>query len=365
MHRFSTVLPPGDLKECLALGSFAAGVAPKHLQHGLAHAAERAEFDARRAEAVLTVDQRAHFNSCDARWLTHARMNWLQLLDEQVVVRMQRYLRQPLTILEGMVGKVSLGKLAATGAPIVIDAFGDGLLSAYHSEKDNEWNVFHNACRDSIADSARRCGVHVRTEKGRSKPGEPGSKAKKRRIADVELRGAHNYAPAKDKDRIYCDWVCGSALCTTIVDKAAAEVGAAAQAAADRKHLEAQGDPPSRVFFLALPSEADGFSSSCVNALLKGFAKTRADRDHADDCAQGAWHQYSMDELAHTHARGLALVIIRRAEANLAHLNGGGRRVRPLFQSDVEACLPVVTLSARRPGAKQQSRGLNAFLWGV
>ena len=132
--------------------------------------------------------------------------------------------------------------------------------------------------------------MHVRTEKGRSKPGEPGSKANTRRMADVELRGAHNYAPAKDKDRIYCDWVCGSALCTTIVDKAAAEGGAAAQAAADRKHLEAQGDTPSHVFFLAPPSEADGVTSPCVNALLKGFAKTRADRDHRQQIRNSEVH---------------------------------------------------------------------------
>ena len=76
---------------------------------------------------------------------------------------------------------------------------------------------------------------------------------------------------------------------------------------------------------------------------------------NADACAQGAWHQYSRDELAHTHARGLALVIIRRAEANLEHLNRRGRRGRPLFQSDVETCLPVVTPGSRRPSTQRGS----------
>jgi len=116
-----------------------------------------------------------------------------------------------------------------------------------------------------------------------------------------------------------------------------------------------KGIIPSHAYFLALPTEADGFISPCVNALLHGFAKTRADRDQADICALRAWHEHGMDAVAHTHARGLARVLISRASANLMDINGSNRkrwRARPLYQSDAEASRPSV--SPDPPGANRR-----------
>jgi hypothetical protein len=355
--QFSTVLPDGEAKELMALERFTidlqSGVDQKErckLQHELAHAAERAEFEERRDEAELTAAQCAHLNSCSPRWLTHARMRWMQLSDEEVVTRMQRYLRQPLTILEGMAGQNSLGRCPTTGKPIAIDAYGDCFLSGYCAIDDNEWNIFHNACRDTVADCGRRGGAHIQTEKGRST-----AAGSKRRLADILVRGSHKYKPAEGKE-IYCDWVCTSALCSSIVAKAAKETGAAAQAAANRKHSDAEGHVPSHAYFLALPSEADGFVSPCVEALLHGFAQTRADRDHADICAMRAWHQHNMDALAHTHARGLTRVLIHRAQANLRCQSIGRRgKLLEMHQSDAEASRPYVQVglpAARRPRGK-------------
>ena len=60
--------------------------------------------------------------------------------------------------------------------------------------------------------------------------------------------------------------------------------------------------------------------------------------------------------LAHTHARGLARCIMRRAAANLLHMEGSGKRWRPLAQIDVEAALRVVTPDAGGQGRSKRSR---------
>ena len=41
--------------------------------------------------------------------------------------------------------------MPATCPPIRTDAFGDCFLSGHNAQEDNEWNIFHNVCRDSIA----------------------------------------------------------------------------------------------------------------------------------------------------------------------------------------------------------------------
>jgi hypothetical protein len=352
-ERLSALLPKGEAKECLHLADFAGAAPPGGLQHALAANAERAALAAAKAAAGLSEVDLAQLNSCDSRWLTHARMRWLQLSDEDVVTRMQRYLRQPLTVLEGMVGRPSLGKVARTGQAVIIDAFGDCFLSVYNAKEDNEWNIFHNALRDAVADIGRRCGAHVQTEKGWRRAFDAAKD--QHRPADVLLRGSHNYEPAGPND-IYGDLTCVSAVADSYVSAAAVEAGAAAERAAQQKRSDVAGKVPSDGYFLPLAFEADGFTSKCVNALLFGLAKTRADRDDADICARRAWHQHSMDALAHTHARGLARCIMRRAAANLLHMEGSGKRWRPLAQIDVEAALRVVTPDAGGQGRSKRSR---------
>ena len=80
--------------------------------------------------------------------------------------------------------------------------------------------------------------MHIELEKGRSAfvNGE-------RRPADILARGCHNYKPAEGKE-LFCDWVNASALCKTVVAQAAQKEGAAAQAAADRKHTGVKGIHP-------------------------------------------------------------------------------------------------------------------------
>ena len=72
---------------------------------------------------------------------------------------------------------------------------------------------------------------------------------------------------------------------------------------------------PSHPFLRALLSEENGFICPCVNTLICGFAKTRACRTSKTR----------------------------------------GHRVQPLLQSDVEACLRVVTPGARRPVTQRNS----------
>ena len=339
------------VKDCLAPKAFASSKAPNKLQHSLAYAAELAAYDTRLTEASLSVDDTAHLNSSDSRWLTHARMSWLQLTDEEVVIRMQRYLRQPLSVLKGLVGATAIGKIACTGAPIIIDAFGDCFLSQYNAKGDGEWNQLHNNVRDRLADCGRNCGVHTETEKGRSAFIDG-----KRRPADVLCAGHHGYTPAAGKE-LWVDASVGSALCPTYVAAAAAAPGGAAQMIADRKHIAARGAIPGHAYFLAAAFEADGFISPCTSALLFGFAKVRADRDHADDCARRAWHQHAMDSLAHTLARSLARCIANRASATWLHKGGARKRRRLLAGSDVEASLPfVVPLSGEAGASKRQRR---------
>jgi len=149
-----------------------------------------------------------------------------------------------------------------TGAPTVIDAYGDCFLSGSCAIDDNEWNICHNAFWGTVADCGRRGGARIQTEKGRSKVA-----GSKRRLADILVRGSHKYKPAEGKE-IYCDWVCTSELCPTIVANTAKESGAAAQAAADCKHFEAKGHAPSQADFLALPPRRTGLSH---RALMRCF----------------------------------------------------------------------------------------------
>ncbi len=123
----------------------------------------------------------AFLNSCDGRWLRTARLPRLQLTNEEVLVRMQRYLQQPLSALAGFVASRGLdaygvrdGRAAHPGT--VIDAFGDcflSFLSAYKAKDDAEWIHLHNALCRALRTFALQASVSAKLE---------GGKAPKRRV---------------------------------------------------------------------------------------------------------------------------------------------------------------------------------------
>jgi len=86
---------------------------------------------------------RAFLHSCDGRWVRTSRLLWLQLANEETTLRMQRYLRQPLSALAGIVGTRGVDTKRT-----VIDPFGDALLTGYKAKEDAEHLNTHNAlCR--------------------------------------------------------------------------------------------------------------------------------------------------------------------------------------------------------------------------
>ena len=91
---------------------------PKGIQRKITHAAEAVAHTDGIAAARPDDTTRAFLHSCDGRWVRCTRMFWLQLSNEEVVLRMQRYLRLPLSALAGIVGTLGLDKKQTLIGPL-------------------------------------------------------------------------------------------------------------------------------------------------------------------------------------------------------------------------------------------------------
>ena len=116
------------------------------IQRVLTHGSHAVETDVH-ASAIANARpddvMRAFLHSCDGRWIRTSRLLWLQLANEETTLRMQRYLRQPLSALAGIVGVVRLVKAGAqlvmdphagvvpTGVPVTTAYPAAGVQSAY------------------------------------------------------------------------------------------------------------------------------------------------------------------------------------------------------------------------------------------
>jgi hypothetical protein len=161
------------------------------LQRKVTHARERALLVAATAAARPDAKMQAFLHSCCGRWVRAARLRFMQLSNEEAVVRMQRYLRLPLSALAGIVGTV-----AVDTARSVIDPFGDCFMSGYKAMYDGEWRHLHNALCRAISGFASQAHVSNQLEGGKIA-------GTKKRPGDVRFAGdsgAHGWAKAGAKE---------------------------------------------------------------------------------------------------------------------------------------------------------------------
>ena len=91
-----------------------------------------------------------------------SRLARLQLSNEEATLRMQRYLRQPLSVLAGIVGKCGQDVKRT-----IIDCHGDGLLSSYKAPNDSEHITLHNALCGLLSTCASQAHVSNVREGGK------------------------------------------------------------------------------------------------------------------------------------------------------------------------------------------------------
>jgi hypothetical protein len=175
--RRAAALLPGADGEALSLPDFC-NKPEAGLQRKITLAVEEA-ISVRATTALKPSDtMRAFLNSCDGRWVRAARLPHMQLSNEEVLVRMQRYLRQPLSALAGVVGKLSLDVSGAA----VVDALGDCFLSQYKAKGDSEWRHLQDALCRTIAGFASRAHLRNMVEGGKVR-------GTKKRPGDVRFPG--------------------------------------------------------------------------------------------------------------------------------------------------------------------------------
>jgi hypothetical protein len=295
-------------KHLVALDTFC-DAAPAAIQRKLTHTAEAAAH----ADAVAAVRPdnilRAFLLSCDGRWVRVPRLNWLQLSNEETVLRMQRYLRQPLSALAGAVGTRGLDKHRS-----VIDKFGDALLSGYKAKGDGEYIALHNALCRVLSTCASQARISNTLEGGKVQ-------GTKKRPGDVRLRGdsgSHGWAPA-GKRELWSDITCVCPVLPSYVQGAAAARGSAAGVAAHKKRNKYRSGIPGFAFFLPLAFETEGYHADDLSKLLLGFAEKRAMADGYQDSELKArkrlWTDYWLNHFAVVHARYLARCVVHRAAA--------------------------------------------------
>ena len=290
--------------------AFAEKEGASRYQHSLTSAVEKAKSKRALEAAKLSTVDMAHYNSCDGRWLVARRVTRNQLTDEEVILRAQRYLRLPLSCITAanLAGRVLKHAHDNQGKHIMVDALGDNLLSNYHATGDAEWTILHNMLGRSVWNSAKKAGVSVKREVRGVAP----NRFNKNTVpGDFVFSGAHGYEPAGSKE-LWVDFTCVSATCAKYQRASAETCGAAAEAAAKEKYDKHNGTIPGHAYFMAGALEADGFVSPALAAVIKGFAKIRADRDNADHSPPGLWHVYFKENLLMTHARFLTRAIINR-----------------------------------------------------
>jgi hypothetical protein len=286
--RIGALLPEAD-RQLVTLECFT-DEAKGGIQRKLTRAVETAAHQAALEAARVGDDQvmRAFLSSCDGRWIRTARLPHLQLTNEEVLVRMQRYLRQPLSALAGLVGSRGLdaygardGRAAHPGT--AIDAHGDCFLSAYKAKDDAEWIHLHNALCRALHTFAAQASVSAKLEGGKVR-------GTKKRPGDVRFAGdagAHGWTAAHSRE-LWVDVTVVGPLCDSYLTAAAAKRGAAAADAAARKHTKYRNDIPGLAHFVPLAFESKGFVSADVEPGNKAWITTSSEMGLAPHGAAGA-----------------------------------------------------------------------------
>jgi hypothetical protein len=278
----------------------------------------------------------------------------MQLSNEEVVVRMQRYLRQPLSCLAGLAGTRGLDARPARPArpacpplraqramPVflgtLIEPLGDSLLSGYHAKGDSEWSHLHNALCRAIAGYAAQAHVSAVIEGGRVR----GTKKKPGDVRFAGDVGAHGWAAAGSNE-LWVDVTVVSPLGSSYLSAASAARGSAASAAAKHKHTKYRNDIPGHVHFLPFPFESEGYHCVELERLLLGFAYKRTIGLSPAEAKTTArrWLSYWLDQLAVVHARYIARCLYNRASACKDAGNPSFRPVSTLDADDAHSSLP-------------------------
>jgi hypothetical protein len=129
VSREVTTVMDDDTKPLTDLATFCDKPLPG-IQRVLTHAVEKDVHASAIATARPDDVMRAFLHSCDGRRIRTSRLLWLQLANEETTLRMQRYLRQPLSALAGIVGTRGVDTKRT-----VIDPFGDALLTGYTAKE--------------------------------------------------------------------------------------------------------------------------------------------------------------------------------------------------------------------------------------
>ena len=242
-------------------------------------------------------------------------------------MRIQRYLRLPLSCLRDIVGKKSLGACGGRNSKtITIDPLGDCFLAGYSAPDDYGWGDLHNSLRDAIHACGRHAGLAAAAEKGR-RVREDGTESNCR-PGDVKIPGAHGFEPAHGRV-ILADIVVTNVVCATHRDNGAITRGAAAVAATQAKHRKVSREQSVSKddYFLPLAFESEGYSVHAVQTLLFGFAKHRVFHDGLaeDSYLTHRTHGNYMDAIANAHARGLARCLLERGMSNYSAHAGYNR----------------------------------------
>jgi len=262
--RVATLLPAAD-RHLVALDDFCTKPAPG-IQRKITHSSEAATCESATAALRPSDTMSAFLRSCDGRWVRAARLKHMQLSNEEVVVRMQRYLRQPLSALAGLVGKLSLDVSGST----TVDPYGDCFLSKYAAKDDGEWRHLHDALCRALSGFASRAHLGNKLEGGkvsgtRKKPGD---------VRFYGDSGAHGWARAGSRE-LWVDLTVVCPLLISYINAARHTRGAAAAAAANGKRNKYINDIPGFAYFLPLPSKPRDTCamrlSSCSLASVKSL----------------------------------------------------------------------------------------------
>ena len=198
---------------------------PPGIQRVLTHAVEKDVHASAIAAARPDDIMRAFLHSCDGRWVRTSRLLWLQLANEETTQRMQRYLRQPLSALAGIVGTRGMDTKRT-----VLDPFGDALLTGYKAKNDAEHINTHNALSRLLSTCASQAHVRNVLEGGNVR----GTKKKPGDVHLCDDAGSHGWAPALNR-KVWADVTVVCPVLPSYVHAASAARGATAAAAARGK----------------------------------------------------------------------------------------------------------------------------------
>jgi len=326
-----------DTKQLVDLATFCDQPLPG-IQRVLTHAVEKDVHASAIAAARPDEIMRAFLHSCDGRWVRTSRLRWLQLANEETTLRMQRYLRQPLSALAGIVGTRGVDTKRT-----VLDPFGDALLTGYKAKNDAEHINTHNALSRLLSTCASQAHVRNVLEGGKVR-------GTKKKPGDVRLcgdAGSHGWAPALNRE-VWADVTVVCPVLPSYVHAASAERGATAAKAARGKRGKYRDDIPGFVFFLPLAFETEGYHTTDLTKLLYGFAMKRATADGWDGAAAkkraSCWCDFWLNQFAMKHARFTSRCVLHRASVCKDAANPSFRRA-----SVVDVSLGSSMLLPRKP----------------